>query len=205
MYPNDFSSGISQQNIEKKGDKKDPIPLPEVTVTAKGYSPIGRFLRRLWRAINNGGNNTYQKPYGEPWTSEDGQGQENSTAKIQGPGGNIDLLLSVDPNAGRLELPGTGIERVNAALEKASEAVQEGTPDKQITEQSTGIAEKTDAHGQQIKKTEKNDTIIAPDNNFLYRYEDEKGWPPRFRYAKFHDTLIHYNYYKSGIFKDISK
>jgi RHS repeat-associated protein len=102
MYPNDFSSGIDQQSIEKKGDKKDPIPLPEVTVTYKGYSPIGRFFRRFWRAINNGGNSTYQKPYGEPWTMIDGQGLENSTAKIYGPGGAIDLLLFVNPNAGRL-------------------------------------------------------------------------------------------------------
>jgi hypothetical protein len=119
--------------------KNDIIELDNVSVSSKGYTWFGRLLRKIGRALKGGeGNSTYQKPYGEPWTSEDGQGQENSTAKIQGPGGNIDLLLSVDPNAGRLELPGTGIERVNAALEKASEAVQEGTPDKQITEQSTG-------------------------------------------------------------------
>jgi hypothetical protein len=63
-------------------------------------------------------------------------------------------------------LPGIGIERINAGLEKTSAAVQEGTSDKKITEQSTGTAEKTDAQGKPIKKTEDeyggNDSIIVP-------------------------------------------
>jgi len=132
----------------------DIIELPGASVSSEGYTWFGRLLRKIGRAINSGGNSTYTQPYGEPWTSDDGQGQENARAKIMGPGGNIDLLLNVNPKAGPLDLPGTRLERFNEGLEYASGAIQEATSDRQVVEQSTGTAEKTDAHGKPIEQTE---------------------------------------------------
>lgn len=151
--------------------KNDIIELPDATVSSKGYTWFGRLLRKIGKAFNSG-NSTYTQPYGEPWTMFDGQGQENARAKTNGPGGSIDLLLYVNPNAGPLNLPGTRLERINTGLENASGAIQEATSDRQIVEQSTGTAEKTDTHGKPIKETEtvadseyeggESDSIIVP-------------------------------------------
>jgi len=149
----------------------DIIELPDATVSSEGYTWFGRLIRKIGRAFRSG-NSTYTQPYGEPWTMIDGLGEENARAKTMGPGGKIDLLIYINPNAGTLCLPGNTLERINTGLENASGALQEATSDRQILEKSTGTAEKTDAHGKPIEETEtvpdseydgsESDSIVVP-------------------------------------------
>jgi len=83
--------------------------------------------------------NSYEKGYGEPWSSENGQGEETSRAKKIGPGSNIDLILALDP-AGRLELPKTNLERLTLSVFKANEAINAIPSDKEIIDKNTGTA-----------------------------------------------------------------
>jgi len=80
--------------------------IDEICVKVKKTSWIKNIFRKLWKysiPIDRDGKSIVYKKYAEPWTFSVGQGRDNTIAKEWGPGGNIDLLLSVNPNAGRFQ------------------------------------------------------------------------------------------------------
>jgi hypothetical protein len=137
-----------------------------------------KFINTITKALASGleGNDTYEKNGGIPFTSMDGQSQENSTAKHTEESVNIDLILAVNPSAGLrdpgFDFSGAKGKILESLMSNNSTSNNSSTSDQKINE-ATG--NKTDANGSPIesKKTTGNesDSVTKP---YLHHI-DENG------------------------------
>ena len=159
-------SGEAIYERKFSNDKKKNIPNTHSSGTSEGKSIV-------------------YKKYAEPWTLTGGQGLDNTIANEWGPGGNLDLLLAVDPSAG----PFTFRQKLGMAIaiQKAGDAVSniKLISDREIKE-STG--DKTDSHGRRVPK--KIDTIFVSFDSLPYKGKPNKK--TNSYWARRGDTLIWY-------------
>lgn len=137
-------------------------PMPEVVI--KPTEEPGWFKRTLSKIVgalfynDAEGDDTYEKPYGESWTLQDGQGQENSTAKEYGEGGDIDLIVAANPKAGPRESSNMTIaEKIALGIYKLVKGLTSGTTsDKEIKEDNNNV---TNSQGHKPDSTDQSRTI----------------------------------------------
>jgi hypothetical protein len=133
---------------------KPMLLLALATLRLKGKSQVGS--GDLTKALASGldGNDTYEKNGGIPFTGQDGQGQENSTAKHTEESVNIDLILAVNPSAGPrdpgFDFSGAKGKILESLMSNNSTSNNSSTSDKEIIQNSTGSAQPVDANAQPL-------------------------------------------------------
>ena len=141
-------------------------------------SVLDQFAEWFRRHFGNSaleGSYTYEKPVGLYFTSRDGQGEENSTAKNTESGGNIDDILALDPGAGQYSRSSLWAAKGINDLYKATKAAStiKMTSDRDIVNNNTGTAEKTDATGKPISHKEGNGSNSIGDSTDVKFYLGE--------------------------------
>jgi hypothetical protein len=167
-------------NWTKFDPENDIIRFPGATVSSEGYTWVGRLFRKIRRAIN-GGNSTYVKDGGIEFTTKSNSGgNESSTARTpDSESENIDLIFALKPNAGP-KIFGFDPLGLAKSIKSAGKGINEakGTSDKEIVENSTGTAEKKDAHGKPVEQNDYKPEGQETDSSVIqktYYFDDVDG------------------------------
>jgi hypothetical protein len=111
-------------------------PLPDVNiepVTVIGHRPS--WLKRMLNKIGKFFEGSADQTYGEPVQKPGGPGFIKTKAKITGPAINVEDLLSINPEAGKLET--NPWDLTDALIETIENQNEDGeTPDKDINKQN---------------------------------------------------------------------
>jgi|GEM_PF-1819460 len=163
--------GLDTLKIDPNTGKQIPVPLPGVDFVTERPGLLKRILNKIVRALmaTEDAITGPPEPYRETVVDD---GVDMDWYKSEEPYGNQDVISRDNPNINKI-FDNNSSDKSNSEDNSTNQ-----TSDKQIVEQSTGTAEKTDADGRPLNEIDQKygqQESDSVETKFTYYFDEEKG------------------------------